>query len=167
MKTWRVFALVFFLSIMNFSLRAQYSTAVGIRVGGTTGLDGKYFYRPSTAVEGIIGTFGNGFSITGLAEKYTGALQTEGLYFYYGAGIHLAFYNGVYNSYGRFGHEIDYHNNNNVGFGVNGIVGLEYRLPEGIPISFSLDLKPFVEVQSGGRVAGAPDPSFGIKYIIR
>jgi len=34
----------------------------------------------------------------------------------------------------NFGREVDYEKNNDVGFGINGIVGLEYRLPENIPL---------------------------------
>ena len=148
-------------------LRAQYSSAIGIRIGGTSGVAAKYFYKPTKAVEGIIGTFGNGFSLTGLMEKYSPVYNADGLFVYYGGGAHLAFYNGKdrYNSY--FGREVNYHVNNGVGFGINGIVGLEYRFPEGVPIAISLDLKPFIEMGSGGYVSFAPDPSIGIKFVIR
>ena len=147
--------------------QAQYELAAGIRVGGTSGVAGKYFFKPDKAVEGIIGTFGNGFSVTGLLEKAIPFYNTEGLYVYYGGGVHIAVYNGKNSMYSNFGREVDYEKNNDVGFGVNGIVGLEYRLPENIPIAFSLDLKPFIEIGTGGRVAVAPDPSIGVKFIIR
>ena len=147
-------------------VRAQYNTAVGIRIGGTSGVTAKYFYKPTMAAEGIIGTFGDGFSITGLMEKYSPVYNATGLYVYYGGGAHIAFYNDGSNYARPFGREIDYHKNNDVAFGIDGIVGLEYRLPENIPIAFSLDLKPLVEVGSGGHVGFAPDPSIGIKFII-
>ncbi len=146
---------------------AQYGLAAGIRIGGTSGIDAKYFYRSDMAVEGLVGTFGNGFSVTGLLEKSIPIYNTEGLYVYYGGGVHLAFYNGKHSNYSNFGHEVDYYPNNDVGFGVNGIVGIEYRLPENIPIAFSVDLKPFVELGTGGHVAVAPDPSLGVRFIIR
>jgi hypothetical protein len=147
--------------------KAQYNSAIGIRIGGTSGVAGKYFYQPTKAVEGIIGTFGNGFSLTGLIEKYSPVYNADGLYVYYGGGAHLAFYNGRnrYNSY--FGREVDYRGDNGVGFGINGIIGLEYRLPEDIPIAISFDLKPFIEMGSGGFVSFAPDPSIGIKFVFR
>ena len=148
-------------------LRAQYSTGIGLRLGGTSGLDVKHFYKPSKAFEGIIGTFGNGISFTGLIEKYSPVYNAQGLYVYYGAGAHLAIYNGRSEHYSYFGREINYYKNNDVGLGINGIVGLEYRLPEDIPIAFSLDLKPFIELGTGGYVTFAPDPSLGIKFIIR
>ncbi len=149
------------------NLQAQYGLAGGIRLGGTSGVAGKYFYKPDMAVEGIVGTFGNGFSVTGLLEKSIGFYNTKGLYLYYGGGAHTAFYNGKDSRYSNFGREVDYQKNNDVAIGINGIVGLEYRLPENIPIALSLDLKPFVEIGTGGHVAAAPDPSIGIKFIMK
>jgi len=154
-------------SLFVLDIKAQYSTAFGLRIGGTSGLDVKHFYKSSKAFEGIIGTFGNGISFTGLIEKYSPVYNAQGLYVYYGGGAHLAIYNGRSDHYSYFGREINYYKNNDVGLGINGIVGLEYRLPEDIPISISLDLKPFIELGTGGYVTFAPDPSLGIKFIIR
>jgi hypothetical protein len=153
--------------LISHDLQAQYNSSIGIRIGGTSGVTAKYFYKPTNAIEGIIGTFGNGFSLTGLMEKYTPVYNASGLYVYYGGGAHIAFYNGKDYNNSYFGREIDYHRNNGVGFGINGIVGLEYRLPEDIPIAISLDLKPFIEMGSGGYVSFAPDPSIGIKFVFR
>lgn len=155
------------LFLISFKLQAQYNTAIGFRVGGTTGIDAKFFTRQSKAVELIVGSFGNGISFTALAEKYSPVYNAKGLYVYYGGGGHLAFYNGQGRYYGFFGREVDYHRNNDVGFGINGIVGFEYRMPDGIPISFSIDLKPFIEMGTGGYIVFAPDPSFGVKIILR
>src|ERR1041385_7156523 len=89
------------------TMHAQSGSSIGIRLGGTSGVTGKYFYRPTKAVEGIVGTFGNGFSLTALLEKYQPFYNATGLYFYYGGGAHLAFYNGNDYHYGYFGREID------------------------------------------------------------
>jgi len=35
-----------------------------------------------------------------------------------------------------------------------------------LPIAFSLDFKPFVEVGPGGYVGFSPDPSLGVKFTI-
>jgi hypothetical protein len=155
------------LFLISFQLHAQYNTAVGFRVGGTTGVGGKFFIKQSKAIEAIVGSFGNGISFTGLVEKYMPVYNATGLYVYYGGGGHLAFYNGQGRYYGYFGREVDYHRNNDLGFGINGIVGFEYRMPDGIPISFSIDLKPFIEMGTGGYIATAPDPSFGVKIILK
>lgn len=154
------------LLFLSSGLYAQYTTSIGARLGGTSGITGKYFFRPTLAVEGIIGGFGNGFSMTGLIEKYKPFDNAEGLYLYYGGGAHVAFYNDR-TRYSNFGREVDNRQGNDVGFGIDGIIGIEYRLPENIPIAFSLDLKPFLEVGTGGYVGFAPDPSIGIKFIIR
>ena len=156
------FIIVSFLLVHE--AHAQYTTAVGLRLGGTTGIDGKFFTRKDKAIEAIIGSFGNGISFTALVEKYSPVYNATGLYVYYGGGGHLAFYNGRSDYY--FGREV-YHRHNDVGVAINGIVGLEYRMPDNIPISFSIDLKPFVELGTGGYVSFAPDPSFGVKFIIR
>ena len=151
----------------HFNLQAQFNMAAGIRIGGTNGLTVKHFYKPEFAVEGILGTFGNGFSLTALIEKYQPVYEAPGLFVYYGGGAHLAIYNGSNTYHSNFGREVDYRKGNDVGFGINGVVGLAYRLPNNIPIAFSLELKPFIEVGSAGYVSVAPDPAIGIQFIIR
>src|SRR5579872_459793 len=98
--------------LSSFKLQAQYTSAIGIRIGGTTGVSGKYFYRPTKAFEGIIGSFGNGISFTGLVEKYTPVYNAQGLYIYYGGGAHIAFYDGKSREYSYFGREVNYYRNN-------------------------------------------------------
>lgn len=159
--------LIVALFLLSSRSQAQYNTAIGLRVGGTTGIDGKFFTRQSHAIEGIVGWFGNGSSLTVLVEKYQPIYNATGLYVYYGGGPHVAFYNGDGPRYSYFGRELTYHRNNDIALGINGIVGFEYRMPDGIPISFSIDLKPFIELGSGGYLGFAPDPSFGVKFIFR
>ena len=145
---------------------AQYTTALGIRLGGTSGVTIKNFYRPSMAFEGIIGGFPNGFSVTGLVEKHRIAFNEPGLNWYYGGGGHVAIYNDR-RYYSRFGREMDFRANGEVGFGIDGIVGLEYKLPDDVPFAFSFDLKPFVEITSAGSAGFALDPSIGVKFTFR
>jgi hypothetical protein len=143
-----------------------YRTALGVRIGGTSGVSIKHFYSPRTAFEGLIGTFGNGFSLTGLVEKHANAFDAVGLNWYYGAGAHLAFYNG--NAYYRVGgREVPDRDGQDIGVGINGIIGLEYALPDDIPVAFSFDFKPFIEIDSDGDVGVAPDLALGIKFLIR
>jgi hypothetical protein len=146
--------------------KTPYTTAIGVRIGGTSGATIKHFFRQATAFEGILGVFGNGFSLTGLVEKNAVAFDTPGLSWYYGGGAHIAFSTGnrYYNVYGR---EVTYRDNHDVGIGINGIIGLEYMLPDNVPVAFSLDLKPFIEIDSDGDVGVAPDLALGIKFLIR
>jgi len=147
--------------------QSPYESAIGVRLGGTSGFTIKHTFKPTMTFEGIIGGFANGFSLTGLIEKNLPAFNEKGLTWYYGGGGHLAAYNGRSMYYNRFGREVDYRQRNDIGFGINGIVGLEYRLPDNVPISFSVDVKPFIEFSSEGNVGMAMDPSVGVKFIIR
>jgi hypothetical protein len=160
-----VVTLLVLISLGNSGFAQSYTTAIGLRVGGTTGFTVKHAINPTTAVEGIVGGFSNGFSITGLVEHHTRAFDERNFNWYYGGGAHLAVYNG--GRYNRFGREVDYDSRSDIGIGINGIVGLEYRMPDNVPIAFSVDLKPFIEFTSGGNVGFALDPSIGIKFILR
>ena len=92
--------------------------------------------------------------------KFARAYNVTGLYWYYGYGAHLAF---AGHHTGRFA-ERDYYHHHDEGFGlgVDGLVGMEYKIPQ-IPIAVSLELKPFLEVNSGNHFWFAADPGIGIK----
>ncbi len=161
--------LLIVILVLLFALKGmgQYNTSVGIRVGGTTGIQVKHFYNRGMAASGILGAFGNGASLTGLIEKHQPIYNASGLQVFYGGGLHLAIYSDKGRRYGNFGREIDYRVNNDAGVGINGIVGLAYQFPEKIPVIISVDLKPFVEFGTGGHISAAPDPSVGIKFILK
>ena len=141
----------------------SYKWAIGFRAGGTDGLTVKAKTSRSTAIEGILGWWNHGFSVTGLFEKHVNA-GVPGLYWYYGGGGHAAFetrdtfYRGRYDRWNDYGRD-------EMAIGVDGIIGLEYKIVP-IPFAISLDLKPFVEVGNGGTVFGALDPGLGIKFTL-
>jgi hypothetical protein len=141
-----------------------YRTAIGIRAGETSGLTFKRFVSPNMAVEGIIGFFPNAIGITGLYEGYV-ATDVEGLNWYYGGGAHVTAGTGATNrTYysprtGRY--EVYRYRDYGVGLGIDGIAGIEYKIPRA-PFAFSLDVKPYIEVNSGD-VYLALDPGLGIK----
>ncbi|MEQ9422939.1 MAG: hypothetical protein RJQ09_00880 [Cyclobacteriaceae bacterium] len=147
-------------------VRAQYKTGAGLRFGGTSGVSLKHFYKPNAAYEGILGIFNNGFSITGLIERSAPAFDAPGLYWYYGAGAHVA----LYDNHGRlhgFGRDINDRDSDDIGLGIDGIVGLEYKIPDNVPLSISMGLKPFLEIDSDGDWDLAPDPAITIRYIFK
>jgi hypothetical protein len=156
--------IIFTCMLLSNESKAQFTSAIGVRAGGTSGFTFKHKYNKLMAFEGILGAFDNGLSITGLIEREQN-INVEGLYVYYGGGLHAAFYDGSH--YTRYGRDVSRGDVNGIGIGVNGIIGLEYRLPNDIPIAFSMDLKPFLEVSSGGYVGFAPDPSLGIKFVLK
>jgi hypothetical protein len=136
---------------------STYTTAVGVRGIGTSGLSIKHFNRQYRAIEGIIGFYPNAFSATVLVEKYTPAFDVRGLNWYYGVGGHVATQSNVIRNEGIYRREASA-----LGFGIDGIFGMEYKV-ENTPIALSMDLKPFLEIVSDGGTFIALDPGLGVK----
>lgn len=145
-----------FLTNTTFA-QLDYNTAIGLRAGETSGLTLKKAMG-GNALEGIIGLWGSGISITGLYE-WVAPTNIGGLNWYYGLGGHVAFGTGYYYYKSRRG---DFYASRGYGLGIDGIVGIEYKIPSA-PIAFSLDFKPYIEFYSGGRAFGSLDPGLGIK----
>ncbi len=128
--------------------QANYTLGAGIRGGGyENGLTVKYFNTPSTALEGILGFRPGGVVLTGLYEIHAVAFGEPSVNWFYGAGAHL----GAINSdkyYRRYAGEKYYYNNNGLLFGVDGILGAEWKIPD-IPFALSLDLHPRIELLKG------------------
>ncbi len=139
----------------------SYDFAVGLRAGETSGLTLKKFKSEQTAIKGIIGLWSHGLSVTGLMEHHAPAFNVAGLNWYYGAGGHVAFDTG-YRVYQWRGDRYRVHRSGNVAFGIDGIAGIEYKVAA-IPFAFSLDLKPFAEINSDGAIWTSLDPGLGIK----
>lgn len=100
----------------------NYKHAIGLRLGPSVGISYKQNLN-SGAFEGLLSfDFGNRFSITGLYEWRTQVINND-FNLYYGAGAHI----------GGF--------NNKFALGIDGIVGLEYKIPNA-PIALSIDYKP-------------------------
>lgn len=136
--------------------------AAGLRFGPTSGITLKGFVGNGQAVEGILGFWHHGITVTGLYEKYLPLFETPGFHWFYGGGAHVAFAsrNSLYEP-SRIGRPYD---GRGVGIGFDGIAGIEYK-PQTLPIAFSLDLKPFFEVNTAGGVWGSVDPGIGVKVI--
>lgn len=141
----------------NLKTGPSYKTAIGVRGLGTSGLTIKHFTNSNNAIEGIVGFYPNAFSVTVLVEKYAQAFDTRGLNWYYGIGGHIATQSNVIRNDGIYRRETS-----EVGLGVDGIFGLEYKINE-VPIAISLDFKPFFEVATDGNAFVALDPGLGIK----
>jgi len=140
--------------------KPNYQFALGLKFGGyENGISGKYFLDNTTSLEGLIGFRSHGLVFTGLYELNVPVFKTEGFRFYYGFGAHIgAVGSGVYKSFGG-GNE--YYNDSQVLLGADGVVGLEYVIPNS-PIAVSLDLNPRLELAGGPFVDLAP--GLGIKY---
>lgn len=150
---------------LNFNRSAEsatYSTAIGLRAGETSGLTFKKFVGGPNAIEFIVGVWPYGFSATGLYERHANA-GLEGLNWYYGGGGHVAEQSGrIYYAYRDRRYDYYYRSGSDLGIGIDGIVGLEYKIKP-IPFAVSLDLKPFLEVNTAGAAFISLDPGLGVK----
>lgn len=154
------FILASFLLISKRSNAQDYKTAVGLKFGGyENGISAKYFTTDDVALEGLLGFRSHGVVITGLYEIHQEAFGVKELKFYYGAGAHIgAIGSGLYR---RFNGSDEYYNNSHILLGVDGVLGLEYVIPQS-PIAVSLDLNPRAELATGPFFDIAP--GLGIKY---
>lgn len=143
---------------LNYSASSAYQYAVGVRAGGTSGITGKVFIGNSTALEGILSAGYHDLGFTALFEKYVSAFGVLGLNWYYGGGGHAKFQSRDFNWIER-NNPVD---DDRLALGVDGIVGLEYKIPP-IPIAVSLDVKPNMEVWTTGGVGFGVDPGLGVK----
>jgi hypothetical protein len=142
-----------------------YSNAIGIRAGGTSGLTYKHLMNSNNGLEFILGFWPQSIGVTGLFEKHVES-GLGGLRFYYGGGAHFTVETNrpVYRKFNDNGQEYVYrYGKNGFGIGIDGIVGLEYKIPV-IPVALSVDLKPFIETTNYGGIYTAIDPSLGIKF---
>lgn len=127
----------------------DYRHSIGLRLGGTAGIDYRYNMNSSNAVEAIASFwYDGGFMLTGLYEWKTPVI-TDGFNLYYGPGLHLG---GFKNAFA---------------IGIDGIVGLEYKF-NGAPVALSLDYKPTIHFAfgNGGAAFGHNfyDFAFGVKF---
>jgi hypothetical protein len=106
----------------------------------------------------IAGFWTDWFNFTALYEKYAPAFNVDGMNWYYGGGGHVSLLTSNVRHDGRY-----YNRGEDFALGVDGIVGLEYKIPP-IPFAVSIDLKPLIEVYRKGGVYVGLDPGIGIKF---
>ena len=127
-------------------LSAQnYNWAIGVRGGVTaSGITVRHNFDPVNSIEGML-DFAQGFNVYALYERNVPVIAS-GFNFYYGAGVNIGSWD---------------HHEGKFTFGINGIVGLEYKVAS-IPLAFSLDYKPNRNV-IGKTGFHAADFGLGIK----
>jgi hypothetical protein len=128
---------LFFNFFATSNLQAQdYSSAVGLRLGGYNGITFKHFFNEKSAIE-LYGTarsyFGYSFyNVTALYEMHNAIDKVDGLKYYYGGGVTagLSSYNSFY-----------FASSSSTSIGIAGILGLEYCF-KNPTINISLDWVP-------------------------
>ncbi len=126
-----------FLLISLWGQAQDYKQAVGLRGGLHSGFTYKNFFNNHTAVEGILHTRWHGWELVGLIEHHKPIVDVDNLYWFFGYGAHIGFYDAVYTGWDAQGTYTT--------LGVDGIIGVEYDIP-GAPISIGLDWKPYINL---------------------
>jgi hypothetical protein len=142
----------------------DYKNAFGIRAGGTSGLTYKHKFSGGHGMEFILGDFHGLNSFTALYEKHN-STKAAGLSWYVGGGAHFSAqrrktYYVVYEGKDRYYYKA--YSTYSPAFGIDGVLGLEYKF-EKVPLAFSLDIKPNVELNRYGDAFMYLDPGLGIK----
>ncbi len=151
-----------------------YSTALGLRGGYTSGISFKHFVKSNAALELVLGTRWEGFSLTALYEWHSpNALGVSQLSWVYGLGGRIGNYRGD-RFYGSGRGNCNNPNDRNCGnywgnrsltaVGLAGIGGLEFKFDE-IPITISLDLIPVLYLNHWGGTFF--DGSVSVRYVIK
>ncbi len=141
----KFFCLVAMVFLTVSAVSAQdYKWAVGARFGGELGgATVKYNIDGVNALEAILATpWDNGFLATVLYERNIPVIA-EGFHMYYGGGGHIGDWSKKF------------------AIGVDGILGLEYRIKD-IPLAVSVDYKPVFNIGSRTKFYMA-DIAMGVK----
>ncbi|MCH7534809.1 MAG: hypothetical protein IH948_03540 [Bacteroidetes bacterium] len=132
--------LIVMMLLSGFASGQKYETAAGLRLGYPgVGLTIKHGVKDGY-VEGIVNTLyrGGGLNIEVMYQWHWKLKQslfpTDDLYWFAGGGLSLTTVAGY------------------TGFGVVGVIGLDYTLPK-TPINFTIDYKPVFIINYGGRFA--------------
>lgn len=148
---------------LNGGTAIHYQTAFGVRLGNQFGITGKKFVRDGDMVEAILSSHINRKGVAGtlLYEWHRNAFEARNLYWFYGGGAHVGYYQ--YKNYFELDTDPDKANKsgNFVEAGVDVIIGLEYGFNM-IPITISADAKPFLSLVGGNT--GGLDAAISIRY---
>ena len=143
----------------------EYSGAIGLRGGVTSGITLRQFLDDEIALETILSFRRGGIQATLLREKHIPTLLefSDNLIFGYGFGGHVGF---MYTDHYKFMFDDYYYTDKKFLplIGLDGYFAIEYIFRE-FPLAISLDCKPFFEINIKGLVQMNPfDIAFAIKY---
>jgi hypothetical protein len=119
------FILVLSILVMSIAAQAQYSSAVGLRLGYPGAVSYKKFLNDANAVELMAGLYYGDLSVGALYEIHKD-LNVDNLRWYYGAGAQVSFYKGI---------------KSGVAVGLSGTLGLDYSFDD-LPLNLSIDIVP-------------------------
>ena len=132
------------LLVATLTVSAQeYNWAVGVRGGGFSGLTAKKYLGENSIEAGL--SFNADFVNVEAAYQWQQPVITDGFQLYYGGGAYL----GLAAQY--------------LGLGAEGVVGLEYQIPN-VPLALSFDYRPTFNVLGGFGYSNFVNFGFGVKY---
>jgi len=136
--------LIVMISLQVFSQDYRYSA--GLRGGYTSGITFQAYLDDQNAFQAMLSWRDGGMQFTALYEKYHPIFvdRSDHFFLYYGVGGHLGYTKGYKRYYYDNSYYTYYESIARPVFGVDGIVGVEFRLYT-VPLSFGLDYKPFAE----------------------
>jgi hypothetical protein len=146
------------VTLSSQSFDADYKVALGLRAGYPSGITLKFRTANESSVELIAGFWTGMFNLTALYEKNVPAFNVEGMNWYFGGGGHITFLSARDKE-----HDWYYNRGEGYAIGLDGIVGLEYKIPP-VPFAISIDLKPTIEIDRNSSVYFGIDPGLGIKF---
>ncbi len=166
-----VFLFISFLGI-NKSVGQGYKISAGLRGGWTSGITGKYFIKGDRAIEAILssGYRYRGFQITGLYEIHKPAFtehDVEGFFWFFGGGVHWGggYHYDHLHTDGTWWNSGYYHEHNYATFGIDGIFGIEFKIPD-ISVTVGVDVKPYVDfITDRDAPYGFWDSGLSVRYV--
>lgn len=165
----KTFILLLIILFAHSVFSQVYEKQVGLRLGYTSGLSGKVIKDDRTAIEGLFGFREGGLQVCVLLESYHPLIKTNNTHWmmYFGGGGHIGYIDG-YNRVRRWSNSAGYYYEeqriSGPVIGLDGTIGTDYTFRK-VPITFSLDFKPFFEVQSFRKFyVNFWDVAFSIKY---
>jgi hypothetical protein len=147
MKKFVIFLFTVF-PLINFA--QNYTSCIGIRGGDSWGFTFRIYNDESNATEALLSFRDGGVQFTAMKEVFMPVLLNYSSHFflYKGYGGHLGYNSWLHDDYNKLNNEFLYHTKAAPVVGIDGLVGLEYRLFK-YPVSGGLEYKPFAEL--GGR----------------
>jgi len=131
----------------------SYNKAIGVKFPFGTGLTYKKFIQEKSALEFQALYAKEHFRLAGLYEFHFPFTKTEGLNWYVGPGVHLAFYKTAFQK--TYSSKMD--------LGIDGVIGLDYKF-NGLPINISVDWQPSLSFT--GPAGNAAYGGFAVRYTL-
>jgi hypothetical protein len=150
-----------FMLVLGVASQAQYSSAIGLRLGYPVSATYKKFLNDNNAFELTAGFRGysgySWFNVGAYYQIHKDLGSVDNLRWYYGAGANVYFWN--------FDNGFLNDNASNTSFGISGVLGLEYTFDD-IPLAVSADWIPTFFINGYGSGFGGGYGGLAARYIL-